>query len=94
MHRLHAVVRGKVQGVGFRYWTHHTAKAMVGLEGGVVRNLPDGSVEVIAEAPDKDVLERLVDALHRGPAAAQVVGVDIVWSENGTATFETFRIDG
>jgi len=94
MHRLHAVVRGKVQGVGFRYWTHHTAKAMAGLGGGVVRNLPGGAVEVIAEAPDRMVLDRLVDALHRGPAAAQVVAVDVNWSEIEAGSLTTFQIDG
>jgi acylphosphatase len=94
MHRFHAVVHGKVQGVGFRYWTHHTAKGLNGLGGGSVRNLADGSVEVIAESPEKEPLDRLVDALHRGPAAAQVVQVDVTWSEIEQATFEQFQVDG
>lgn len=93
MHRIDVVVRGKVQGVGFRYWAHHTAHAMPGLAGGAVRNLPDGSVAVVAESSDRGVLQALVDALHRGPGAAQVVAVEVEWSEAGSGSFDSFRID-
>ena len=47
--RLHAVVRGHVQGVGFRYWVRGAAGDL-GLRG-TATNLPDGRVEVIAEGP-------------------------------------------
>jgi hypothetical protein len=47
MHRLHAVVHGRVQGVGFRYFVMREARAL-GLSGWV-RNQADGSVEVEAE---------------------------------------------
>ncbi|MEJ2203086.1 MAG: acylphosphatase [Gemmatimonadota bacterium] len=62
-------VSGRVQGVGFRWWTQRTGRAL-GL-GGHVRNLPDGSVEVHARGPAQslDAFER---ALKEGPPAARV----------------------
>ena len=79
--RLHAVIRGKVQNVGFRYWAHHTAHQLE-LTGGHVRNMADGTVEVEAEASERAVLEKLFHELHVGPTAAQVVAVDAIWEEN------------
>ncbi len=81
--RLHAVVKGKVQGVGFRFWAHHTAHQLE-VSGGHVKNLPDGSVEVEAEAGNRAALEKLFHDLHVGPTAAQVVAVDAIWEENVT----------
>jgi acylphosphatase len=68
------VVSGRVQGVGFRYFTQDTARRE-GLAG-VVRNLPDGRVEAVAEG-DSDALGRFEVALRRGPARARVDSVDI-----------------
>ena len=61
--RLHASVRGLVQGVSFRYYTLHRAREL-GLRG-YVRNLWDGSVEVVAEGP-RQSLEQLLTWLHQG----------------------------
>jgi acylphosphatase len=58
-----------VQGVGFRYSTVREARRL-GLSG-YVRNLPDGSVEVVAEG-EEQVLERLAAWLRRGPPGAHV----------------------
>lgn len=67
--RRRFVVSGRVQGVGFRYWTVRQADSL-GLRG-IVRNLTDGSVEVEVEgAPDS--VERLREVLERGPAYALV----------------------
>ena len=66
-------IHGQVQGVGFRYWTQHKARAL-GLAG-YVRNLPDGSVEVAA-AGDSNQLRQLEQLLSRGPTAARVERVD------------------
>lgn len=63
------VVSGRVQGVGFRWFAVRTAERM-GVRGWV-RNLPDGSVEVIASADD-GVLASLGAELRRGPRAAHV----------------------
>lgn len=67
--RLDAVIRGKVQGVGYRVFALREAE-WLGLAGSV-RNLPDGSVHVIAEGPaaDLDVLE---ERLAEGPPAGFV----------------------
>jgi len=67
------VVRGHVQGVGFRWFVWREAERL-GLRGRA-KNLPDGSVEVIAEGPE-NVLERLEQALSRGPAMARVDRVE------------------
>jgi|GEM_PF-914363 Acylphosphatases len=79
--RLTAVVRGRVQGVGYRYWAHHAAHPL-GLTGGYVRNQTDGSVEVQAEAADRSPLERLLAELGQGPSTAHVESVEAVWEES------------
>jgi acylphosphatase len=72
--RMHAVVTGTVQGVGFRYWT---ARKADGLElVGYARNLFDGTVEVEAEGPEVSV-DALMDLLRSGPPSATVTGVEI-----------------
>lgn len=63
--RLTAFIEGRVQGVGFRYWTRVQARAL-GLSGSAA-NLPDGRVKVIAEGP-RSACEALLDWL-RGPDA-------------------------
>lgn len=63
------LVRGRVQGVGYRYFARRSAEVL-GLDG-FVRNLPDGSVEVVAEGGD-DALRKLEQALREGPAFAAV----------------------
>lgn len=66
-------VHGRVQGVGFRWWTWRRASEL-GLRG-AVRNLPDGTVEVLAAGP-ADAVERLRALLYDGPPAAEVVRVE------------------
>jgi acylphosphatase len=73
---LHAVVRGDVQGVGFRYFVLRRARESK--LSGWVRNRADGSVECLAEGPKAD-LERLLDDLRRGPGLAEVQSVDVDW---------------
>jgi acylphosphatase len=66
-------VRGRVQGVGFR-WFVMSAAERLGLEG-FVRNLPDGSVEVVARGT-REAVDELERILNRGPATARVDGVE------------------
>jgi len=75
--RLHAVVSGDVQGVGFRYYVQRRAHDL-GLRGWV-RNNDDGSVEMVAEG-DRDRLEQLERAVREGPRAARVERIDAQWS--------------
>jgi len=63
------VVRGRVQGVGFRWFVWREAERL-GL-GGFARNLGDGTVEVVSQGPD-EALDRLEAALRRGPPGSRV----------------------
>lgn len=71
--RRRLVVRGRVQGVGFRWFVRETARRC-GLAGWV-RNLADGSVELEASGPP-DMLALLAEAVRAGPPGADVTSVD------------------
>jgi len=66
---VHLRIHGRVQGVGYRYWTVGEALAR-GLDGWV-RNLPDGTVEVLVSGPS-DAVDAMVVACRKGPAFASV----------------------
>lgn len=88
MGRLHLIIKGRVQGVFFRVRAQEVAEEL-GLSG-VVRNRPDGSVELVAEGPHEK-LSRLRDWAKRGPSEAHVSGVEEL-SERETGEFSDFRI--
>jgi acylphosphatase len=67
------LVRGRVQGVGYRYFAQRAANEL-GLTG-YTRNLDDGQVEVYAAGPEAKLSE-LAGMLHRGPHWADVRGVE------------------
>jgi acylphosphatase len=67
------LVHGRVQGVGYRYFVQREADAL-GVTG-FVRNLPDGSVEVVAEGADR-VMDTLEARLREGPSFARVSSVE------------------
>lgn len=71
---LHIVVKGRVQGVGFRYFTEALAQRM-GIAGWV-RNLPGGDVEILARVAAHQRAGFLAE-LRRGPAMSEVTGLDI-----------------
>jgi acylphosphatase len=77
MERLHGVVHGSVQGVGFRYFLMREARRL-GLRGWV-RNRDDGTVEFVAEGLRPE-LERLKQSAEQGPRMARVERVDAQWS--------------
>jgi len=82
--RLEAVVTGKVQGVSFRDFTCRKAQAL-GLCG-EVKNLPDGTVHVVAEGIGPKLRE-FVRHLYRGPVRANVKQVHCIWkSPQGSHT--------
>ena len=76
MKRLRAIVRGRVQGVGFRASAASEARRL-GLAGWV-RNRFDDSLEAIAEGDDASV-DAFLAWLRRGPSLAHVTGVDDEW---------------
>jgi acylphosphatase len=82
-------IEGRVQGVGFRYFTRRTARGL-GIRG-QVRNLPDGSVEAIAEG-SPEALEALERRLRAGPPGARVDEVKIQ-EESAPHEGEDFVID-
>lgn len=84
------IVRGRVQGVGFRWFVDHEARQL-GLNGWV-RNNFDGTVEVLA-AGSEEQLRALRDKLWRGPRAARVDEVQEIPAEP-VAGLNAFRIEG
>ena len=85
---MRATVRGLVQGVGFRMWAQRRARAL-GLSG-YVRNLEDGSVEVVGEGP-RVSLEQFLAILRRGPESADVRSVEVNW-ESCASRSDRFEI--
>jgi acylphosphatase len=78
MHSVrHVMIRGRVQGVGYRAWTERQALAR-GLEGWI-RNRRDGGVEAVFAGPAETLVEML-EACRRGPADARVDAVEEVVS--------------
>jgi acylphosphatase len=84
------VVRGRVQGVGFRWFVEREAH-MLGIAGWV-RNNSDGSVEVLAMG-SRDQLLGLRGRLRQGPRAARVDQVEEL-EASPIAGLNTFRIEG
>ncbi|MDR6415740.1 acylphosphatase [Pseudarthrobacter sulfonivorans] len=85
--RLSARVFGVVQGVGFRFWTMGKADELA-LKG-VVKNLDDGSVSIVAEGP-KDKVQQLLDWLRSDNAPGRVERVEDAISE-AEGSFRDFR---
>jgi acylphosphatase len=75
---LYAVVQGRVQGVGFRYWVLSQAQKL-GITGWV-RNLRDGRVELEAEGTDDQLFE-LEQLLWKGPSLSRVDDVHVKYSD-------------
>ncbi|OPL18006.1 MAG: hypothetical protein AVO35_07545 [Candidatus Aegiribacteria sp. MLS_C] len=89
MKRVRAVVTGRVQGVCFRAFTRERARGL-GVSG-FVRNLPDGSVEIVAEGGDGDV-EELLRWVSRGPPRAWVSNLEVS-EKDPTGDGGDFRIE-
>ncbi|MDP9269555.1 MAG: acylphosphatase [Chloroflexota bacterium] len=87
--RLVARISGRVQGVGFRYWTQRQAVSM-GLVGWVMNLDAENAVELVAEGEPValDALERLV---RRGPPGARVERVEVL-REPASGEFSRFSI--
>ena len=88
MIRRHLLITGRVQGVGFRYYTQQTAQKN-GVTGWV-RNLPDGRVEALIEGEELAV-EATVDWCRSGPEWGRVDQI-LVEEREATGKFEGFSI--
>jgi len=76
--RVHLIIKGRVQGVGFRYFIYTTA---INLHlKGWVRNRASGNVEILAQGAHKKI-NQLIQAARKGPDMAQVLDVDIEWDQ-------------
>lgn len=82
-------IKGRVQGVFFRASTKDTAERL-GLKGWV-KNLPDGTVEAVAEG-NEDVIQEFINWCRRGPEHANVTDIDLDW-QAATGKFENFTIE-
>lgn len=86
--RARIIVKGIVQGVFFRDSTRRKAQELHVT--GIVRNRPDGSVEIICEGPDEAV-KRLIEWSGHGPQGAYVEHVDLAW-DTYVGEFKDFRV--
>ncbi len=84
------LVHGLVQGVGFRWFVRVEARRR-GLAGRV-RNLPGGSVEVVAQGP-QDLISGLEAALAKGPAGARVDRLEELHATDHPALPDPFQIE-
>lgn len=88
---LHAIVRGRVQGVGYRVFVRQAALELGCW--GWVRNLPDKTVEVFAECDSEIVLTDLLTEMYKGPVSSRVDDIDVVWKlQKHQFKTESFRI--
>ena len=86
--RVHLKISGQVQGVCFRYYCSEQAQ-LFGIKG-IVRNDGDGSVEVVAEGEEKDIIKFMAWCRH-GPPLATVDSLDKKF-EILTGEFNSFKI--
>jgi len=82
-------VEGRVQGVGFRWYTRDCA-VVLGLTG-FVKNLPDGAVEAIAEG-SVVALSTWVAQVRRGPPMGRVLSCSVQQSTEATREYDDFAI--
>jgi len=90
LERMTAVVSGRVQGVGFRYYVQQAAVLLKLV--GWVRNRWDGCVEVVAEGSHTQLLQ-LLGLLYQGPPSAEVEDVDADW-QPASGEYSSFRVKG
>ncbi|MBI3353324.1 MAG: acylphosphatase [Nitrospirae bacterium] len=76
--RAEIFVSGRVQGVGYRYFTEDIAAEMSLT--GFTKNLPDGRVHVEVEG-EVDEIKKFIERLRTGPSAARVLNVQIKWKD-------------
>lgn len=88
LQRVHVVVRGRVQGVGFRAHVQYSARQIAVT--GWVRNVGYDTVEAVAEG-ERGRLERFVQAVRTGPVGSQVDEAQVEW-QNATGEWSDFQM--
>ncbi len=89
---LHFLIRGRVQGVGFRWFVHREASELE--LRGWVRNTEEGDVEVVASGTAEDLAE-LRSSLRQGPRGSRVDHlIEHSLEEGEAANLNSFRIEG
>ena len=88
-HRAHVIYEGRVQGVGFRYTAEGLAHSL-GLTGWV-KNLHDGSVELVCEGP-KEKIEALFSQIQQGMLGRHIKKTHCHW-EAPTNTYDDFTVE-
>ncbi len=89
---VHAIAKGRVQGVGYRWFVQQTATKL-GIKG-YVRNLPDGTVELEAEGSPES-LNTLINEMKKGPRGADVQAIKehrVSLMNEAARRFTTFEI--
>lgn len=76
MKEVYIKIKGRVQGIGFRYWAINKAKEIGGISGWV-HNAADGSVEILMSGEEQEVDEMIL-ACHQGPLLARVDSVEFI----------------
>ncbi|NOX90547.1 MAG: acylphosphatase [Calditrichaeota bacterium] len=86
---LHIIIKGRVQGVGYRWFVRERARDH-GISG-YVRNLPNGDVEVLAQG-EEEKLNLFITELNRGPAFAHVIDMEIDEVALNETRYRSFEI--
>ncbi len=86
---LHFVISGRVQGVGFRYYTYAAAQKLNIT--GYVKNLYNGNVEIFAEG-NTSTLYKFLDNIKQGPSLSNVLDIDITWNDIKNIRYKQFTI--
>ena len=76
MRRLHLIISGFVQGVGFRSWVRREAQKLGVV--GWVKNRDDGAVEIVGEGTE-DKLRELIKLVRIGPEVAEITDIQTKW---------------
>lgn len=82
-------IYGRVQGVGFRYFTRKTAERLQ--VKGWVKNMQDGSVEAVLSG-DETSLNKMIEQLQEGPASARVSDITVKQAEPPEGGFSDFTV--
>ena len=88
-YRKKVIVSGRVQGVGFRFFTCRLAESFE-VTGGV-KNLADGSVEIVAEG-ERGQVEAFLERAAMGPSSARVTGIK-TYQETPLGTYRSFGVN-